>query len=380
MTDKTTKTYFPNLDGLRFLGSITILLFHVETIKVQHDLEPIKWIHYFNPLGNLAVSMFFVLSGFLLTYFLLKEKENTSTINLKQFYFNRILKIWPLYFLIGIIGFAILPGLDYYFYGDYSRCIAENVWPSVFAYYLFIPLNSHSETIGATWSVRVEEVFYLFWPLLLRRFKNYYNILLGVVITLIILRITSAYTARFTHAHIFIQLTRQLANYRFSCMAIGGLGAYLVLKDKQEILQFIYRKDVQLVVYSVTAILLFFKLHIPFIHYEFYSVLFACIIVNLATNPRSILKLDYKWMNYLGKISYGLYLYNPIMRILSLELVERVFRSDVQGWLMNTLLYIITIGSTILISGLSYKYFEKPFLRLKGKFRPASAAPELAGQ
>jgi len=377
MADKTTKTYFPNLDGLRFLGSVSILLFHIENLKSQNSLEPIPWIHYFSPLGNLSVSMFFVLSGFLITFFLLREKENTSTINLKQFYINRILKIWPLYFLIGFIGFVILPALDDYFYGDYSRCLVENTGFCVLAYCLFIPIITPSETIGATWSVRVEEAFYLFWPLLIRASKNYVKLFVWIVVIVVLGRNAIIILAKHSHIHLLKVLALEAVNYRVSCMALGGLGAYICIQGKQRILSVIYRKYVQFAIYCLTSVLLFFKVNVPYINFEVYSMLFAIIIVNLATNPNSIITLEAKWMKYLGKISYGLYLYNPIMRILSLELIERLFRNDLQGWLMNTLLYITTIASTILISGLSYKYFEKPFLRLKNRFRPFTKVPAM---
>lgn len=70
-------------------------------------------------------------------------------------------------------------------------------------------------------------------------------------------------------------------------------------------------------------------------------------------------------MNYLGKISYGLYLYNPIMRIFSIEFVEYLFGKSISGWQMEVVLYISAILTTILLAALSYQFFEKPFLKLK---------------
>jgi peptidoglycan/LPS O-acetylase OafA/YrhL len=90
----------------------------------------------------------------------------------------------------------------------------------------------------------------------------------------------------------------------------------------------------------------------------------------LAANPKSILNLNYKWMAYLGKVSYGLYMYHPIMRILSLELTEHVFKREISGWQMNFVLYTTTISSTIVVSILSYEFFEKKFLTLRKKITP----------
>src|SRR5579863_4301730 len=101
--------YLPNLDGLRFLGAFILIILHVEGIKATMGAEKTGVIYHFFHEGNLFVSLFFVLSGFLITYLLLHEKQNTSKINFKKFYTRRILKIWPLYFFIGLVGYFILP-------------------------------------------------------------------------------------------------------------------------------------------------------------------------------------------------------------------------------------------------------------------------------
>ena len=159
-------------------------------------------------------------------------------------------------------------------------------------------------------------------------------------------------------------------------MAIGGIGAYLVVFGKNKILSILYRRDVQWIVYIATILLLKFKVGMkpfaqegfPSVSYEMYSVLFAIIIVNLACNPRSIVKLKYKWMIYLGKISYGLYLFHPIMRVFSLQLTEYLFGRDIMGMPMNVCMYSLTIGSTILVSVLSFEFYEKKMMNLKKRF------------
>jgi peptidoglycan/LPS O-acetylase OafA/YrhL len=164
--------------------------------------------------------------------------------------------------------------------------------------------------------------------------------------------------------------------YRISCMAIGGIGAYLVAFEKKKILSFIFRKDFQWAIYILTIGLLVARIglrpigkeNFPSCNYEWYSVLFCCIIVNLAANPKSVISLDFPWMNYLGKISYGLYMYSPIMRILAMIAVEKLFGREVSGLQMNGCLYLLTILSTIGIAALSCRFFEKKFLSLGKRF------------
>ncbi len=379
------KNYFPNLDGLRFIGSLIIIIFHIEDIKFINHRETLAPLRYYSLIGNMDVSLFFVLSGFLITYLLLKEKKATGTINLKSYYTRRTLRIWPLYFLIVMAGFFVLPHISW-FTEDYSSNIYKHFWPFFFATLLFLSpfVRSTSglpRTIGPIWSVGVEEFFYICWPIVLKITKKYLWIFLSVVVLVLFVRNAlflgnDFFSWKELHNTLFRFARGVIMQYRVSCMAIGGIGAYWVIFEKNKILHFIYRKDVQWVTYVITISLLLLRIGVkpiakegfPSVFYEMYSVFFMVIIVNLATNSRSILSLDYKWMNYLGKVSYGLYMYHPILRILSLQMTESIFKREVSGWQMNVVLYASTLIFTIITAIISYEFFEKGFLKLKTKF------------
>ena len=112
MDNLKKKIYFKNLDGLRCVGAIVIIVHHIEQNKDTFKI-PNFWhnptLHF---LGPLSLNMFFTLSGFLITYLLLQEYNNNSGINIKSFYIRRILKIWPLYFVLVILGFFVLPAIS----------------------------------------------------------------------------------------------------------------------------------------------------------------------------------------------------------------------------------------------------------------------------
>ncbi len=372
------KIHFPNLDGLRFLGSMVILLLHIEGTKVNHGNEAVGWISYFELWGNIDVSLFFVLSGFLITFLLLKEKQDTGFISLKDFYIRRILKIWPLYYFIMIVAFFILPHFGHAFYGDYTKGLNNHFWRSLLSYILFIPPllfagSGFPESIGPTWTVRVEEAFYLFWPMIVRKSNRFLRTCYIIIISVIAVRaamlmLTYIYKDNYYYFIRFNLISKTLFDYRFSCMALGGIAAYLFVNNNQSILQFLYRKNIQWLVYGITLFLLVMRIEIPLVNQEFYSTLFAYLVLNLATNPQSVIKLKYKWMAYLGSLSYGLYLYHPIMRILSMEAVKYLYNRDIAGWQMELVYFSMAIASTILISMLSYKLLERPFLNLKKKF------------
>jgi len=360
--------YFPNLNGLRFIGALSIILLHIEDVKKIEHKQAVWWIRYFNVDGGHLVSLFFVLSGFLITYLLLKEKSDNNAIDIKKFYVRRILRIWPLYYLIGIVGFFVFPLLGVYFYGSYDHNMQNHCWLHFLLYILFLHPFTVSHFIGAAWSVRVEEAFYLVWPAALNKTKRYVMLFVIVIILTIAVRNFSFLLLHYYHIRALKIASHLATDYRFSCMAMGAIAAYIYIQGKLHLLNILYSKKVQYAVYMIILLLFLFRVNIPGINFEFYSVFFAIMVLNLATNPQSVLKLNYNWMNYLGKISYGLYLFNPIMRNLSLELVMRVFNRDVTGWQANIALYTLTILSTVIISALSYEFFEKPFLGLKKYF------------
>ena len=100
-----THVYFPNLNGLRFIAAFLVILSHLEWIKMTEGMENYASAPFIKNLGSLGVSLFFVLSGFLISYLLLQEKKDTGDISIKNFYVRRILRIWPLYYITVILAF-----------------------------------------------------------------------------------------------------------------------------------------------------------------------------------------------------------------------------------------------------------------------------------
>src|SRR5688572_12576703 len=118
IADKSSKprVFFPNLDGLRFVCFFMVFLFHISKSVTEHylahNVEVPTFFKIFSLLfqnGNLGVNFFFVLSGFLITFLLIKEKEYTGRIHVGNFYVRRLLRIWPLFYLCVFIGFVIFP-------------------------------------------------------------------------------------------------------------------------------------------------------------------------------------------------------------------------------------------------------------------------------
>ena len=103
--------YFPGLHGLRCIAALMVIVTHIELFKARYGLPNIY--HFNKDFGVYGVDFFFVLSGFLITYLLFKEDDKFGFINLKFFYLRRIFRIWPLYYLLIIIVFLLVPLINY---------------------------------------------------------------------------------------------------------------------------------------------------------------------------------------------------------------------------------------------------------------------------
>ncbi|OUT72435.1 MAG: hypothetical protein CBB76_01250 [Crocinitomicaceae bacterium TMED16] len=138
----------------------------------------------------------------------------------------------------------------------------------------------------------------------------------------------------------------------------------ILLHEKRKIIQFFYKKSTQILTYNLLIIqILFIHQHLP-VTFEVYRLLFAFIIVNLFSNPKSIFKLESKIFSFFGKISYGLYMFHPIIVFSAIKLI-----GDHEFLSIPIVTYIVILTITTLIVSLSYYLFESKFLILKSKFQ-----------
>lgn len=141
----------------------------------------------------------------------------------------------------------------------------------------------------------------------------------------------------------------------------------LLFYDKQKALKIIYSRYIQVLTYGGLIFLLATGRKNFLITDEVYSILFIIIILNICSNPKSFVQLQYKGFDFLGKISYGLYMYHDII-IISMIKIFMLAGFAFGGVWANIFLYVFIWGGTILLAYMSYQYFEKPFLRYKMKF------------
>ena len=371
------RIYFPNLNGLRFIAAFVVIIHHIEQQKSDYSLPNSFGNSTIQLFGKLGVILFFVLSGFLITYLLLEEERTTTTIAIRNFYIRRILRIWPLYFLIIILGLLALPNIHMFDVPGYDKAtVYRNLSTKIIFYVFFLP-NLVSPLLGIvpysahTWSIGTEEQFYLTWPVVLKSIKKYRLLLMFVILGGYLLFARALYSSRTDFLPLKDALNAFWPTFNIDCMAIGGFFA-IMLHTKSPLLKIFQNNYLFYFALVLTVTLIFKGVHFPilivnhtqfqYLYKEFYALWFGIIILNFASNPNIFISLEAKPLKYLGKISYGLYMYQPIGIALAFQIALFFPKA------FDPLLYFLSIALTVAISAASYKYFESYFLRFKEKF------------
>jgi len=377
---------FPMLNTLRFIAATGVLIQHAEEIKFHAGLNNIYHFNGIKILGGICVSAFFVLSGFLITFLLLREKSNNNTIQIRSFYIRRILRIWPLYFITIFLYKIILAHLPI----ESRDLIFTN---SNFAFGALSPILEISGTgewiflllllpqvllaLGKVfyplhvWSIGVEEAFYLFWPWVLLKCRQYRKTFLLILLGYLLLYFLSfsiwIYLLKTEHssAKYFQGSTFFLYCQRISCMAIGAIGAEALFFNRNKWLELIRHPLTSVAVPAILLLLLYKGFFFPVFITEIYCILFIALILQVIHWGEKIISNPvYKLAEEFGKVSFGIYMYHPFCIILAIEAFSLSGISDISWWQFYSLSCFITFG----ISYLSFHYIESPILQLKTYF------------
>lgn len=318
--------------------------------------------------GNIGVNFFFVLSGFLITHLLIKEKELNGKINIPKFWFRRALRIWPLYYFCVAFGFIIFPWLKTMF----GQVPNENASPFYYLTFLnnfdFIKKGVPDASIlGVLWSIAIEEQFYFIWPILLtiipmRYYPYFFScLIMGSLI------FRANYDTPMAHEH-----------HTFSCigdMTIGAFGAFLMQKEKWKSRIAELSKPCIFTIYLLFIMVFFFRKDILcYNHYtriferSFIAVIGLLIILEQTFSKNSIFKMsNFKIISNLGTISYGLYCLHFFGILITLILTSKL-KLNTSLWEVLILKTFCSFVITVILSKLSYKYFEGIFLQVKNKY------------
>ncbi len=378
-TNNTLPNKFPGLNGLRFIAACLVINSHSRIINSfygSYAPNPI-WNFFFLNASH-AVTFFFVLSGFLITYLLLHESTQTGTIHIWHFYLKRLLRIFPLYYLVVLSTAIVLPFVftksDHYF----STYLPEQI----LLYFLFLPnVAGMTGKLSHLWSIGVEEQFYLLWGPLVKYFKRWLPIISIAIILAkwFIDAFVHLPTISYGEASLTAFMVNFVSSFHINYMAVGALGAWAYLNRNSWLTnKVVLSRLTQILVYGLLIIRFglcssslieknswlnllvnphFDSLVLPFI--------FLYILLNVSLNPKSFLKTHGKVWDYLGDLSFGIYMYHLPIIYLFKPLWFNLMTGkefDYQYFYYVLCLY----GVTISVSAISFKYFEKWFRR----FRP----------
>jgi peptidoglycan/LPS O-acetylase OafA/YrhL len=362
---KYTSKFSRPLDGLRGVAILLVLLFHCFTATIA------PW-RYVVDLGWCGVDLFFVISGFLITGILLDTRGSTHFF--RNFYVRRTLRIFPLYYAVLIVFFAGV-AITRVHWGGYLQ--EHAAWFFLYMQNLLMVRDGMPAPAGMlnhTWSLAVEEQFYLVWPWLVAwvpRKGILWVALFGVVVSVALRNI---------HPEQPFSYVFPLA--RMDGLLLGAIVALLIRSRPHALLR--WAPPVALVS-SVGAVVVLFSAggtHLklePIIRYGYLllDVFFAALLPLLyATgNGPGLFQRVLSWRGFVffGKYSYGIYLLHGIVQEPVMKAMHKGFVSvgvDVPGALVSAMF----IAGTCLVCVASYHLFERRFLLLKDRLAPASAA------
>jgi peptidoglycan/LPS O-acetylase OafA/YrhL len=292
--------------------------------------------------GFLGVDFFFVLSSFLLTYLAFIEIERTDNFSKSNFFARRALRIFPLYFLVLMFSFWVLPVLTT------NLNINISLPKEEYLFWLFLS-NYDTEQyllpLKFLWSIAVEEQFYLLFLLLSLFFRRYF---LLVTFGLIGLYSLYMFTAEDLGLMNMKSLPAHFANFAF------GMGAgYLYYKNR-------YSLKWSLMAFIISVLLLYF-IRDAFFFNLILSLFFTSLIFTTIIFARFFKELSvFEVTEYLGKYTYGLYIYSGFIIVIANNLL---------GYKQTKYTIFLELICVIILAFISYHAYEKHFLKLKKRFR-----------
>jgi peptidoglycan/LPS O-acetylase OafA/YrhL len=354
----TSRFYRPELDVLRFVAFLIVYLTHT----IPDGPGSPRWVLALSNATGFGVQVFFALSAYLITELLTSEKHITGSLNAPAFYARRILRIWPLYFFALGAGFLFsrlhpagaipVPALAAYL------LLVGNWYTSRYGYLAF--------AIGPLWTISVEEQFYLLLPMLVR-YLTRRNLAIvccaGWACSQIVLISLCArhvlfeptiwtnslvqlqYFALGAGVSLFLNGSAPKISGSLRGLMIGS--AFLLLfaadfvlnPDRTDGLTSVAHTYPEMLLVGVAVTLML----VGFLNWSFFD--------------------GWRRVRYLGKISYGLYVYHlPCLTVVS-KIVVRLMGHD-----SPLAVFALGLPLTIGIAAISYRYFESPFLRLKERF------------
>jgi len=354
--------YVPQFDGLRGVAVLMVLIGHSGFLERLPHAGMLEYARF-------SVDSYFVLSGFLITGILLDSKGSEHYF--RNFYARRAVRIWPLYYLVLFLVFVVEP-----LFVPAMRTTVGSIWLA-FAFYVqnLIYHDAYPFGLAATWSLAVEEQFYITWPLLIFLLKK--RTLTIVLFSLFVVSLSLRLAFYFRGAE--SGLVHQYTFSRLDAITFGSLAALWLRSPSCTLVRWRTRSYQLLFVGTAGTLLARIVLHrnSSVVGYTFLGLLYTGLIgLLLVSDIRSSLlgrRFSARWLRYMGRISYGIYLLHYPLFIFWARFINSGSLFPSNPVARN----LLAFGGQILIAtvagSISWYLFEGPILRLKERFPSGSA-------
>lgn len=334
---------------------------------VYHNFGFINYFFF----GWLGVDLFFVLSGFLITDILLKTVNQPGY--LSNFYKRRILRIFPLYYLYVILALFVIPALNSGF--DINYYYDNQVW--IWTYlqnwlYIFKP-HDGSNAMHHLWSLAVEEQFYLFWPLIILLLKKPWRLLIFISLALA--------AVLGLRLWIWMNQVADLAYFnlytfsRVDGICIGCIVALLLHINPGFLKKYtpwivLFFALMNFAFYFVNRSHEFGFPYLALAGYTTFAMIFGLLVHETVTGGTPLLTKVFSFapLRFFGRISYGFYMFHWPVYLLISPWLYQLFAPGLGGQALQFTVSILATLAAILLSWLSFRYFESYFLNLKDRW------------
>jgi len=326
---------------------------------------------FFNQHLIIGIDFYTILSGFLISWIILEEYSFTTKFSLFNFWLKRSLRIWPLYFLMIVTGFALIWATRH-FYGSMVSDLPPLPWLLTFTINFYIIKHGQGFLFFVLflWSISIEAQFYTIYGILLKWAKKLF-------VPFCILSIIASLVFRYFYLHDFANVYFNSLSW-IGTFGSGGLLAYFCINKGKA-----FERLQKIPVWITTSVYALFILNFCFYKYIYASdimnvlerfsasLFFAFLIFEQSFCEKHLFQFGkIPFINYLGRISYGLFCYHGLVILIYEHYTQNIngIDSPLAVFLINPIvIFVVTIG----ISALSYNYFEKPIMSLRYKYQAA---------
>jgi peptidoglycan/LPS O-acetylase OafA/YrhL len=296
-----------------------------------------------------AVNLFFILSGFLITSLLLAENERAGRVSVRNFYIRRALRIYPVYFVyLAVVALLVHPAYSPELFATLIFFLGN----ATFALFFPFPPFDH------LWSIGIEEQFYLLAPVMARFRRSLPRILMAIVLVwwAVLIVVSRLPVGRLT---VFVDLSR------YDLIALGALLA-CAHHQKWHGLRWLRHVAVRVLAAAVIFWAIVFVPPTENIYYvTLLGLAFVALIDTVVVSPQLANALGHPALETLGNLSYSMYVIHPLF----IMLFFTGFYPRLTPGVYPLVAYVTIIGGTLIVSALSYRFLETPFLRLRDRFR-----------